>query len=340
MPGRPLSRAHARAACSTGPVTEATPTPVQVLRGRLVPLGGIRAMYVRRTLPHRSRAFIGAWCFVDHYGPNEIGADGSGGMDIPPHPHTGLQTVSWLFEGEIEHRDSGGAVGLVRPGEVNLMTAGAGIAHTEVSTPETRRLHGVQLWVALPDAARDTHRNFEHHAPPLVPLRGVGSARVFIGELAGVDRSPIHTFTPLLGAELILNPGAAVALAVDTAYEHGVLLDTGEVSVEGVPIESGDLACIDPGPDRLRLRAGAAGARIVLLGGVPLEEEIVMWWNFVGRSHDEILAYRQGWEAGSIRFGTVKGYAGPVDRIPAPPLPAVRLRPRGRRGAGAEGNSS
>ncbi len=311
-------------------------TQVQVLRGRQVPLGGIRAMYVRRTLPHRNRSFVGAWCFVDHYGPDELDVDGSGGMDIPPHPHTGLQTVSWLFEGEIEHRDSGDAVALVRPGEVNLMTAGAGIAHSEVSTPRTTRLHGVQLWVALPDSARGTRRAFEHHAPALVELRGVGSARVFIGELVGVDRSPVRTFTPLLGAELTLHPGAAVALAINPAYEHGVLLDTGEVSVEGVPLESGDLACLDPGPNRLRLRAGAAGARILLLGGEPFEEEIVMWWNFVGRSHDEILAYRQGWEAGTIRFGSVKGYAGPVARIPAPPLPAVRLRPRGRRGPASD----
>ena len=278
-----------------------------MLRGRQVPLGGIRAMYVRRTLPHHERAFVGAWCFADHYGPNEIGADGDGAMDLPPHPHTGLQTVSWLFEGELEHRDSGGAVGLIRPGEVNLMTAGAGIAHCEVSTQGTTRLHGVQLWAALPESARATRRRFEHHAPACVQLRGVGSAQVFIGELTGIDRSPVHTFTPLLGAQLSLLPGAAVALAVDTAYEHGVLVDTGEVSLDGVPLAPGDLGCQDAGQSRLRLRAGPAGARVLLLGGEPFEEEIVMWWNFVGRSHDEILAYRQGWEAGSIRFGTVKG---------------------------------
>jgi len=321
---------------------------VLVMRGRQVPLGGVRSIYVRRTLPHRDRAFVGAWCFIDHYGPTEIRlavdadepqgpiADANptgthdGAMDLPPHPHTGLQTVSWLFEGELEHHDSGGGHGIIRPGEVNLMTAGAGIAHSEVSTPATTRLHGVQLWVALPDAARATGRRFEHHAPPRVELRGVGAARVFIGELTGIDRSPVHTFTPLLGAELTLQPGAAVALAVETAYEHGVLLDSGEVTVEDVPLEPGDLGCVDAGPDRLRLRAGSAGARVLLLGGEPFDEEIVMWWNFVGRSHDEIAAYRQGWESGSLRFGTVKGYAGRAPRVPAPPLPAVRLKPRGR----------
>lgn len=138
---------------------------VQVLSPRQVPLGGLRALEVRRTLPHRDRSFVGAWCFVDHYGP-ERGV----GMDVPPHPHTGLQTVSWLFEGAIEHHDSGGAHAVVRPGEVNLMTSGRGIVHSEVSTPGTETLHGVQLWVALPDVTRDGARAFEHHATECVPL--------------------------------------------------------------------------------------------------------------------------------------------------------------------------
>src|SRR5690349_8222856 len=127
-------------------------------------------MTVRRTLPQRSRTMIGAWCFVDHYGPDDVAS--TGGMDVAPHPHTGLQTVSWLFTGEIEHRDSLGVHAHVRPGEVNLMTSGRGIAHSEVSTPATSTLHGVQLWVALPEAARDGRRAFDHHAP--APRRGPG----------------------------------------------------------------------------------------------------------------------------------------------------------------------
>ena len=141
---------------------------VQVIAAREVPLGGLRAMTVRRTLPSRDRAFVGAWCFADHYGP-EHGIC----MDVPPHPHTGLQTVSWLFEGEIEHRDSGGVHAMVRPGEVNLMTSGHGIAHSEVSTPERDLLHGVQLWVALPEHDRDLVREFQHHSPDLVETDGV-----------------------------------------------------------------------------------------------------------------------------------------------------------------------
>ena len=133
---------------------------------------------------------------------------GGVGMDVPPHPHTGLQTVSWLFEGEVEHRDSAGVHALVRPGELNLMTAGAGICHSEVSTAATTVLHGVQLWVALPDSDRDTGRDFAHYAPEAIAVPGA-VLRVFLGELSG-SRSPVHTFTPLLGAQIDLDPGARV----------------------------------------------------------------------------------------------------------------------------------
>lgn len=296
-----------------------------------MPLGGLRALEVRRTLPHRDRSFIGAWCFVDHYGPTPVNGDADG-MDVPPHPHTGLQTVSWLFAGEIEHRDSGGVHGMVRPGEVNLMTGGSGIAHSEVSTPETTVLHGVQLWVALPDGKRHLPRGFEHHAPAEIPLPGGGTARVFVGSLPGIDESPITTYTPLLGAELHLDAGATVEIDVDPAFEHGLLVDSGTVTWEGTALAPGDLGCTEPGAATLRLTAGDEPVRAVLLGGEPFDEEIVMWWNFIGRTHDEIVAFRDEWEASTDRFGSVDGYVGEISRIPAPPLPQVRLRARGRRG--------
>ena len=151
-------------------------THIDVLTSREVPLGGPRAMRVRRTLPQRHRSLIGAWCFVDHYGPDEV--EETGGMVVAPHPHTGLQTASWLFEGEIEHRDSAGNVAVVRPGELNLMTAGHGISHSEVSTAETSVLHGAQLWIALPDGSRDTDPGFEHFAPPAGARPRVGGARL------------------------------------------------------------------------------------------------------------------------------------------------------------------
>ena len=160
-------------------------------------------MDVRRTLPQRQRSLIGAWCFLDHYGPDRVGD--SGGMKVPRHPHTGLQTVSWLFTGEIEHRDSAGFHAAVRPGEVNLMTAGRGISHSEFSTPDTTVLHGAQLWVALPDTARHMAPTFEHYRPE--PVSGNGwTMRVFLGALAG-SVSPVTTHTPLLGAELLLEAG-------------------------------------------------------------------------------------------------------------------------------------
>ena len=302
---------------------------LQVLAPRDVPLGGPRAMTVRRTLPSRERTLIGAWCFVDHYGPDAV-AD-TGGMVVAPHPHTGLQTVSWLFTGEVEHRDSTGVTATVRPGEVNLMTAGHGISHSENSTPGTTVLHGVQLWVALPEAARDVAPGFAHHVPE--PVHGEGWAlRVFLGALAGAS-SPVATHTPLLGAELLLDAGAEAAFDLDPSFEHGVLVDHGDVRVDDAPLAAHELGHLPPGRRRVRLAAGAEGTRLVLLGGPPFGESIVMWWNFVGRTHEEIVAFREAWQtqvaggrAADGRFGVV---AGEQERIPAPELPHARLRSRG-----------
>ncbi|MFJ4098140.1 pirin family protein [Amycolatopsis japonica] len=301
---------------------------VTVLTPRDVPLGGPRAIRVRRTLPQRQRSLIGAWCFADHYGPQDVSA--SGGMDVAPHPHTGLQTASWLFSGEIEHRDSIGTHAMVRPGELNLMTAGHGIAHSEVSTvssSDTSTLHGVQLWIALPDEHRDTARDFRHYAPPLLDLPGA-TVRVFLGSLAGTT-SPVPAFTPLLGAELTVEPGATLALDVDPAFEHGVLQDIGSVAVAGVALNTGELAYLAPGSGRLELaNPGTGPARVLLLGGTPFTEELVMWWNFVGRSHDDIAEYREAWQAQADRFGRVEGYQGSTAWLPAPTLPQVRIKPR------------
>ncbi|MET0992934.1 MAG: pirin family protein [Mycobacterium sp.] len=296
-----------------------------VLRPREVPLGGPRAIRVRRTLPQRERSLIGAWCFADHYGPHDV--RGRTGMDVPPHPHTGLQTVSWLFSGEVEHRDSAGVHAMVRPGELNLMTAGAGICHSEVSTAATTVLHGAQLWVALPQSDRDTGRDFAHYAPEPVTIPG-GVVRVFLGGLVG-SRSPVHTFTPLLGAQIDLDGGVHVRLDVDPAFEHGVLLDQGSVEVAGTTLEVADMAYHRAGSAELALtNRGERPARVLLLGGPPFGEELVMWWNFVGRSHDDIVAYRRMWEDSDEVFGAVHGYRGSVSRLPAPPLPNATLRPR------------
>lgn len=298
---------------------------VEVLTAREVPLGGVRALGVRRTLPQRARSLIGAWCFADHYGPEDV--TGTEGMFVPPHPHTGLQTVSWLFTGEIEHRDSLGTHALIRPAELNIMTGGHGICHSEVSTPATRTLHGVQLWVALPDAHRETARDFQHYVPPLIELGG-GTARVFLGELAGVH-SPVSTFTPLLGAELTVEPQARLTLNVDPGFEHGVLVDTGTVIVAGTELARTDLGYLGVGAAELTLANPAdEPARLILLGGPPFGEQIVMWWNFVARSHEEIVASRDAWEQESDRFGRIDDFDGTPRRLPAPALPNARLKPR------------
>jgi quercetin 2,3-dioxygenase len=311
-----LEAAPAEVACSASRAAG-----IEVLRPREVPLGGPRALRVQRTLPQRQRSLIGAWCFIDHYGPV------SARMDVPPHPHTGLQTVSWLFSGEVEHRDSAGVHALVRPGELNLMTAGAGICHSEVSVESDAVLHGVQLWVALPDSDRDTGRDFAHYAPGRLSLPGA-VARVFLGELAG-HRSPVPTFTPLLGAQIDLDVNAGLDIDVNPAFEHGVLCDAGPVQMGEIALAVGDLGYQSAGSSSLHLRnVGDRPARVLLLGGIPFTEELVMWWNFVGRSHDDIVGYRRLWEDGDDRFGAVRGYRGSVTRLPAPPLPTARLRPR------------
>jgi len=309
--------------------------PVERITSREVPLGGPRAMLVRRTLPQRQRSLIGAWCFVDHFGPNDV--RDTGGMDVAPHPHTGLQTVSWLFAGAVAHIDSGGGVGTVVPGEINLMTAGTGICHSETSTDETTTLHGVQLWLALPDAVRNSlGRAFEHFEPEPVAFDG-GSALVFIGSLLG-SASPVSVHSPLVGAELRVEPGAVVDLPVDPRFEHGLLVDSGDVTLEGVGITPGTLGYTGIGSERLRIaNTGVESARLILIGGEPFEEEIVMWWNFIGRDSDEIAQYRQQWQAEDDRFGRVEGYVGhggpgrdPAgrSRLPAPALPNVRMRAR------------
>ena len=280
----------------------------EVLSPREVPLGGLRAMTVRRTLPQRRRSLIGAWCFVDHYGPEET--PDALGMVVPPHPHTGLQTVSWLFTGEIEHRDSAGNHAMVRPGELNLMTAGRGISHSEYST--SRALHGVQLWVALPDDARQMDPGFEHYAPPEVAGAG-WRGRVFLGSLLG-HTSPVRTPTPLVGGELSLEAGATLELPLRSDFEHGFLLDSGEMSVDGETLGRHDLGFVPLGHEAVTLRA-RTDCLLVVLGGRPLGEQIVMWWNFIGRSHDEVAGYRDEWE-------------GLLDRGGRRPLHAPRNRTR------------
>jgi len=311
-------------------------TAVEVLTPREVPLGGIRAMTVYRTLPQKRRSLVGAWCFLDHYGPDDVAE--TGGMEVPRHPHTGLATVSWLFTGRIAHLDSSGCAAAVLPGELNLMIAGRGITHQEISTPDTTVLHGVQLWYALPEATRFSEHGFAHYAPEPIELDGA-SVRVFIGSLLG-STSPVDTRTPdLLGVELLLDPDAEITLPVRPDFEHAALAETGSIVVNGAPVQHRELGYVPTGADTMVVRAGSTGARVILLGGVPLGEQIVMWWNFIGRSHDEVEEFRRryqaelGFEPADARDEGKPALFGPypdgqLAPLPAPPLPTVRLRPR------------
>jgi hypothetical protein len=241
-------------------------------------------------------------------------------MDVAPHPHIGLATVTWLLAGEALHKDSLGTTQPIVSGQLNWMTAGRGISHSEEGSGDgVAELHGVQLWVALPDAQRHAAPRFAHHAA--VPSLAVGGASVtvFVGACAGVA-SPAETSSPLLGLDVTLPAGATAPLPVDPTHEHALVVVDGEVVVDGVVVRPGELAYLGRRRGELPLRA-QGGGRAIVVGGEPLGEPLLLWWNFVARDHDEIVAARDAWEAGDERFGRVDSYRrGP--RTPAPPLPS------------------
>jgi quercetin 2,3-dioxygenase len=306
---------------------------------------------VRRLLPLRRRRSVGAWCFIDHYGPTSV--DGVTGMAVPPHPHIGLQTVTWLLAGNVLHRDSLGSEQMIRPGQLNLMTSGRGIAHAEESPLEhDPQLHGVQLWVALPEASRLTEPAFEHHTQ--LPFHQAGGLRitVFIGGLADQDgqdsqgrlggqgglgglggqgrrggsRSPATTFSRLVGAEMSAQRNVDLRLALDPDFEHVIFVASGAAHIAGTDLRPGQLLYVPTGRDGVQV-AAPDGSTLLLLGGEPLGERLLMWWNFVARTPEEIQAAVDDWDAG--RFGEVGGYAGAP--LKAPPLRADLLtRPPGK----------
>ncbi|MCE4027443.1 pirin family protein [Microbacterium sp. Au-Mic1] len=303
-----------------------------VLEAREVPLGGVRAMNVLRVLPSKDVPTIGAWCFLDRFGPAEVR------MRVEPHPHIGLQTVTWPLVGEIRHRDTIDSDVVLRRGQLNLMTAGQGIAHSEYSVgEEAGPLDALQLWVVLPDGAATGAPGFEQHLslPGLTLPAETGSdvdVTVVMGSYAGVD-SPATAYTPIVGAEIRLERGTSVVLPFDPAWEHGLLLVEGDARVSGSDLAETALSTDDVlflGDSREGVTVSSeSGALLFLLGGEPFEQDLVMWWNFAARSHEEIAQAREDWEAGSDRFGHVVGHGD--ERVPAPPIPPVHLMPRRRR---------
>jgi redox-sensitive bicupin YhaK (pirin superfamily) len=277
-------------------------------------LGGFK---VHRTLPNRERTTVGPFIFFDQMGPAKLEA--GGGIDVRPHPHINLATVTYLFAGAIDHRDSLGTFATIEPGAVNLMTAGRGIAHSERSPASVRsdgpELSGIQTWIALPKAKEEIDPAFEHVARDRLPVveGGGASARVVMGSLWGAA-SPVTCHSPTIYADIHLDPGGAMPIDAE-AEERAVYVAEGEASLDGVPLERSVLYVLAPGL-RATLRSDR-GAHVMLCGGAPLDGPRHVWWNFVSSSRDRINQAKEDWRAGRFTLP-------PDDRdefIPLPVLP-------------------
>lgn len=281
---------------------------LELFESRMTTVG---AMSVRRALPRRSHRTVGAWCFADHMGPAQVTKEH--GLDIGPHPHAGLQTVTYLVNGEAVHRDSLGTEQLITPGQVNLMTAGQGVSHSEEATGRYEgTLQGIQLWIAQPDATRHADPAFEHHRElPRITINQT-VATVLVGEFHGV-RSPARHDSPLVGVELSIEHRVNLELRPD--FEYALIVLEGALASDGVDVGPGQLGYLGPGCDEVNLDAYEP-TRAMLLGGTPFESEILMWWNFVARSRAEIDEALESWKNDDGRFGDV---ASPLERIGAPP---------------------
>ena len=267
---------------------------------------------VRRVLPSKALSMVGPFIFVDQFGPAQL--DLGSGMDVRPHPHINLATVTWLFEGAIDHRDSIGSFATIRPGQVNLMTAGKGIVHSERSPEAERkagpRLYGMQTWLALPDGREEIDPAFEAVTDLPVIEDGHAKAIVIMGELWG-ERAPTTTHADTIYAEIILEPGGMIPLEED-ADERAVMLVGGEASVDGHALTLYQLAVLQPG--REMTLESRSGARVMLMGGEAFTTKRHAWWNFVSSSRERINQAKDDWREG--RFGTVPGEDG--EFIPLP----------------------
>ncbi|CAB3808654.1 hypothetical protein LMG28614_06854 [Paraburkholderia ultramafica] len=268
---------------------------------------------IRRALPNRHKKTVGAWCFLDHAGP--VRGSAEAGMHVGPHPHIGLQTLTWMIDGSVLHRDSLGYEQVVLPGQVNLMTAGRGITHAE-DTVSDGSFHAVQLWIALPDAERNRLPSFQNYAN--LPIRRDGGFEITV--LAGTAwdlTSPAEVHSPLVGLDFASVDVAELDMPLDPKFEHAILVVSGELTIEAESLEPDVLLHIGTGRDKLKLQTTAA-CRFIIVGGVPFDEEILIWWNFVARTEKEMVDAVIAWNE-HRRFEDVPSVSSP--RLQAPTLP-------------------
>lgn len=286
------------------------PKPIQKIIAREAILG--EGLAIRRALPTKERRMVGAWCFMDHLGP--VGPEHS--LSVGAHPHTCLQTFTWMIKGEVLHRDSLGFEQVIRPGQVNLMTAGRGISHTEDSVPSSDGMHTVQLWIALPPEHAQIEPAFDHY--PDLPKWSQGSAQLtlLVGDLA-TYQAPTRVYSPLMAVDILSSQEEQVKLDLKPEFEYGVLVLYGEVSVQGQEFNANEFAYFAPGQEQIEM-AFAANTRVVFIGGEPAPA-VTMWWNFVDYSKDAIVQSQAEWENHSARFGTV--VEGEHRRLAAPTIP-------------------
>lgn len=306
------------------PVMSGSPASPHSPRGRFIALRHAdlgQGFTVARALPTREQRMVGAWCFLDRIGPVDLTE--SQGMHVGAHPHTGLQTFTWMVHGRVLHRDSLGSEQVIQPGQVNLMTAGQGIVHTEDSLPGSTRLLAAQLWIALPAEKTDMAAAFTHY--PVLPQWGGGAANslqftLLAGEFSGY-RAPTMTHSPLMGMDIHALRGDETTLSLRTDFEYGILPLEGQVLVDGQTVTADRFLYLPAGEVSCSLEL-PAGSRCLVLGGGPFAQPISMWWNFVGPTRAYVEQAQADWLSGSSRFPVVQASAAP--RLPAPPIPWVK----------------
>lgn len=272
-------------------------------------------MEIARALPTKERRMVGAWCFLDHVGP--IAFAPGVGLHVGAHPHTRLQTFTWMIEGEVLHRDSLGYEQVLRAGQVNLMTAGYGISHTEDSVRDGERLHAAQLWIALPDDVADQAPAFDHY-PQVPQWQAQGCGWSLMAGSYGEYAAPTKLYSQLLGLEVLAGSAGSVHLDLQADFEYGLLALTGGFTVSGESFGKDELAYLAPGRAELEVQL-QPNTRLFVIGGVPFTDPVSIWWNFLGQDLASIRGYCAQWEAGDARFGQVK--EGEHRRLVAPQLP-------------------